>query len=66
LTGTHDNNDLTVFHVYFNATAPTITGAILAAANIPATFAAPHAYNTILNNVGTVTIPAGDRAISLL
>ncbi|MEQ1678132.1 MAG: hypothetical protein ABL876_15600, partial [Chitinophagaceae bacterium] len=45
LGGTHDNNDLTVCHVYFNATAPTLSGAFFLFANIPATFAAPHTYN---------------------
>ncbi len=29
LTGTHDNNDLIVFHIYFNPTAPTIAGAFI-------------------------------------
>jgi hypothetical protein len=51
-TGTHDNNDLTVFQVYFNVTALAVSGGTLVASNIPATFAAPHTYNTVFNNVG--------------
>jgi hypothetical protein len=59
LTGTHDNNDLTVFHVYFNPTAPTVAGAAFMAANIPANFAAPHSYNTTFTISGSQTIAAG-------
>jgi hypothetical protein len=44
LTGTHDNNDLGLVGVWFNATAPTIAGATLLN-NTPGTFAAPHTYN---------------------
>ncbi|MEO7049412.1 MAG: hypothetical protein ABI091_29175, partial [Ferruginibacter sp.] len=39
LTGTHDNNDLTTLSVYFNASAPNLTGASLIANNITATYA---------------------------
>jgi hypothetical protein len=59
LTGTHDNNDLTVLHVFFNPTAPTVSGAFFMAANVPATFAAPHAYNTSFNVSGSQVIAAG-------
>jgi hypothetical protein len=59
LTGTHDNNDLTTLRVYFNATAPTISGATLMAVNIAATFAAPHAYSSTFNSAGSQTIAAG-------
>jgi hypothetical protein len=59
LTGTHDNDDLTVFHIYFNPTAPTVSGASFMAANIPATFAAPHTYNTNFTISGSQTIAAG-------
>jgi len=59
LTGTHDNNDLTVLNVYFNPAAPTVSGASLMAINIPATFAAPHTYNTTFNFSGSQLIAAG-------
>jgi hypothetical protein len=59
LTGTHDNDDLTVFHIYFNPTAPTVSGASFMAANISATFAAPHTYNTPFTISGSQTIAAG-------
>src|SRR5207344_980131 len=59
LTGTHDNNDLTKLNVYFNASAPTVSGASLLAVNIPATFAAPHTYNFGFNFAGTQTVAAG-------
>ncbi|GAB2823062.1 beta strand repeat-containing protein [Ferruginibacter profundus] len=45
LTGTHDNNDLSVVTVWFNATAPTVSGAG-ALVNLTGTFAAPHTYST--------------------
>ena len=45
LTGTHDDNDLVVLDVYFNATAPTVAGATQKAINVSANFAAPHTYN---------------------
>src|SRR5258705_411961 len=59
LTGTHDNNDLILYHVYFNATAPTVAGATFMAANVPATFAAPHTYNTNFTASVSQTIAAG-------
>jgi hypothetical protein len=59
LTGTHDNNDLTILRVYFNAIAPTVSGASLLATNITATFAAPHAYSSNLNVSGPQTIASG-------
>jgi hypothetical protein len=44
LSGTHDANDLELVRVYFNATAPSISGATLL--NYVSTpFAAPHTYN---------------------
>ncbi|MEO6610583.1 MAG: T9SS type A sorting domain-containing protein [Chitinophagaceae bacterium] len=54
LTGTHDNNDLLSGLIWFNPTAPSLTGAT-ALVGFPGTFAAPHTYN-----VGTSqTIGAG-------
>ncbi len=58
VTGTNDNNDLTVLHVYFNPTAPTIAGATQKAVNVSANFAAPHSYNAIFN-LGSQGIAAG-------
>ncbi|CAN5137736.1 hypothetical protein BH11BAC6_BH11BAC6_00360 [soil metagenome] len=49
LSGTHDANDLSTVYVYFNATAPVISGASYlgsAAAN----FAGPHAYSINIYN----------------
>ena len=59
ITGTMDNNDLTVFNIYYNPTAPTLTGATLMAINNPATFAAPHAYDLFFNYSGSQSIAAG-------
>ena len=59
LTGTHDNNDLTTLSVYYNPSAPNLTGASIMAGNIAATFAAPHTYNTNFNYSGSQTIAAG-------
>jgi hypothetical protein len=58
LTGTHDDNDLVVLHVYFNPTAPTLSGATQKAVNVSANFAAPHAYNAIFN-LGSQGLAAG-------
>jgi|GEM_PF-2732410 len=44
LSGTHDNNDLTYAYVYFNATAPVISGATYLG-NVATTFAGPHSYS---------------------
>jgi hypothetical protein len=55
LSGTHDNNDLTTTAVWFNATAPSLTGASFLT-NSGAGFAAPHTYNLF---VGSVNIAAG-------
>ncbi|MEO7045543.1 MAG: T9SS type A sorting domain-containing protein, partial [Ferruginibacter sp.] len=44
LTGTHVANDLTIASIYFNATAPNLTGATLLN-NVSATFASGHLYN---------------------
>ncbi len=49
LTGTHDNNDLSTVSIYFNASAPSLTGASLRN-SASALFAAPHAYNIFLGN----------------
>ena len=58
LTGTHDDNDLVVLHVYFNSTAPTLSGATQKAVNVSANFAAPHTYNAIFN-LGSQALAAG-------
>jgi hypothetical protein len=58
LTGTHDANDLTVVSFYFNASAPSLTGASLLN-NVAATFAAPHVYNISNNFVAPINIAAG-------
>jgi hypothetical protein len=58
LTGTHDDNDLVVLHVFFNPTAPTVSGAIQKAVNVSANFAAPHTYNAIFN-LGSQVLAAG-------
>ena len=58
LTGTHDDNDLVVLHVYFNPTAPTLSGATQKAVNVSANFAAPHTYNAIFN-FGSQGLAAG-------
>ncbi|MFZ1800767.1 MAG: hypothetical protein WAU24_12955, partial [Chitinophagaceae bacterium] len=44
LSGTHDNNDLTYAYIYFNATAPVISGATYLG-NVATTYAGPHAYS---------------------
>ena len=48
LTGTHDADDLPYTTVYFNATAPIITGATYLGQTV-ATFAAPHTYSININ-----------------
>jgi hypothetical protein len=58
LTGTHDDNDLIVLHVFFNATAPTLSGATQKAVNVSANFAAPHTYNAVFN-LGSQGLAAG-------
>ncbi|MBK8774547.1 MAG: hypothetical protein IPM10_06920, partial [Chitinophagaceae bacterium] len=58
LTGTHDDNDLLLLHVYFNPTAPTLSGATVKAVNVSANFAAPHAYNAFFNT-GSQALVAG-------
>jgi hypothetical protein len=58
LTGTHDDNDLVVLHVYFNSTAPTLSGATQKAVNVSANFAAPHTYNAVFN-LGSQGLAAG-------
>ncbi|MGB3074310.1 MAG: T9SS type A sorting domain-containing protein, partial [Chitinophagales bacterium] len=55
-TGTHDNNDLTTAAIYFNATAPNLTGASFLNST-SAAFAAPHLYSVSVNR----TIAAGDQ-----
>jgi Secretion system C-terminal sorting domain len=58
LTGTHDANDLTIIGFYYNASAPSLTGASLLN-NVAATFAAPHTYNIPNNFVAPINIAAG-------
>jgi hypothetical protein len=58
LTGTHDANDLTIIGFYYNATAPSLTGASLLN-TVPATFAAPQVYNIPNNFVAPINIAAG-------
>ena len=48
LSGTHDANDLSAVLVYFNATAPSLTGAIFMN-SVVSNFAAPHLYNVGIN-----------------
>ena len=48
LGGTHDADDLTTVLIYFNASAPTISGASLLN-NAAANFAAPHPYTISIN-----------------
>jgi Secretion system C-terminal sorting domain len=43
LTGTHDNNDITIIKIFFNATAPTVAGATFLNST-SGLFAAPHTY----------------------
>ncbi|MBP9882828.1 MAG: T9SS type A sorting domain-containing protein, partial [Chitinophagales bacterium] len=61
LSGTHDNNDLTSAAIYFNATAPNLTGASFLN-SISATFAAPHLYSVSINR----TIAAGDEGYFII
>ena len=61
LSGNHDNDDLSTVSVYFNATAPVISGASFigsAAAN----FAAPHAYSINISR----TLAAGTTGYFLI
>ena len=58
LTGTHDNNDLTTLNIYFNPTAPSLSGASQMGST-SGLFAAPHTYNAPFNYVGSQTIAAG-------
>ena len=58
LTGTHDDNDLVVLHVFFNPAAPTVSGATQKAVNVSANFAAPHTYNAVFN-LGSQLLAAG-------
>ena len=44
LLGTYNASDLTLLRVYFNATAPTISGAVNIA-NVAPSFAGPHTYS---------------------
>lgn len=54
LSGTHDNDDLSTVSVYFNATAPSITGASFRGSTA-ANFAAPHAYSINISNTLTAS-----------
>jgi hypothetical protein len=58
LTGTHDNNDMTTLNVHYNAAAPSLAGATVLTTE-PATFAAPHTYNTPFSFTGNINIAAG-------
>lgn len=53
LTGNHDNNDLTYVYIYFNASAPVITGATYLG-NSVATYAAPHDYSVNISKAMSV------------
>ena len=65
LTGTHDNNDLTLVNIFFNASAPSLSGATqLGSAS--ASFAAPHAYNVVFNSFGPLTIAAGSSGYFII
>jgi hypothetical protein len=61
MTGTHDNNDLTNAAIYFNATAPNLSGASFLNSTA-ATFAAPHTYSVSINR----TIAAGDQGYFII
>jgi hypothetical protein len=61
MTGTHDNNDLTNAAIYFNATAPNLSGASFLNSTA-ATFAAPHTYSVSINR----TIAAGDEGYFII
>jgi len=61
LTGTHDNNDLTNVVVWFNASAPTVSGAT-PLVNVSGLFAAPHTYNIPIGQ----TIAAGGSGYFLV
>ncbi len=53
LSGNQDNNDLTYVYVYYNASAPVITGATYLG-NSVATYAAPHAYSVNISKAMAV------------
>ena len=61
-TGTHDVNDLTTLSIYFNPTAPTITGSVGGSNVASATFAAPHTYSVGVSR----TIAAGSSAYFII
>ncbi len=61
MTGTHDNNDLTNAAIYFNATAPNLTGASFLNST-SAAFAAPHTYSVSINR----TIAAGEQGYFII
>jgi hypothetical protein len=65
LTGTHDNNDLTTIGIYFNASSPSLTGAVQQA-SASALFAGPHAYNTNFNFTGSLNIAAGSSGYFII
>ncbi len=66
LTGTHDNNDLPIINLYFNATAPSLTGATIIEINGDGFFAAPHDYNLPFNMIGTKTMAAGSSGYFII
>lgn len=56
LSGNHDNNDLTYVYVYYNASAPEVTGGTYLG-YATATYAAPHTYSVGINKA----MNAGDQ-----
>ncbi len=61
LSGTHDLDDLGLVTVYFNGSAPTVSGASFLG-NIAASFAAPHTYNIAISR----TITAGSAGYFII
>jgi len=53
LSGNHDNSDLTNAYIYYNATAPVVSGATYLG-YAPATYAAPHTYSVSISKAMTV------------
>jgi hypothetical protein len=66
LSGTHDADDLTTMNVYFNPATPTVSGGSTMAVNVPATFAAPHAYDVPFTYAGSQTIAAGSSGYFII
>ncbi|MEP6681758.1 MAG: hypothetical protein ABJA35_00795, partial [Parafilimonas sp.] len=53
LSGTHDNSDLTYAYIYYNATAPVISGASYLG-SVAANFAGPHNYSVNISKAMAV------------